>query len=265
MFKNFYTLSNIPFSRDIPTSDLYEFESYLEALGRMEYAVSQNLFTVVTGECGTGKTTIARKLRDSLDSEKHLVMYLAECKLTPRYFYRNLIQQLGGNFQSYRGEAKHFLHRELEIMYGINGIQAVVIIDEAHLLEKEMLEELRFLLNYDMDAKSPLTLILLGQNELWNKLKLQAYTAIHQRVDLQCSLSSLDREQVGAYIKRHLTYAGTEHEVFSDAAIDMIFKYSNGLPRLINKLSTHCLMYGAQRKRKIIDDHMVNTVIEGEF
>ena len=174
MFKNFYTLSNIPFSRDIPTSDLYEFESYLEALGRMEYAVSQNLFTVVTGECGTGKTTIARKLRDSLDSEKHLVMYLAECKLTPRYFYRNLIQQLGGNFQSYRGEAKHFLHRELEIMYGINGIQAVVIIDEAHLLEKEMLEELRFFLNYDMDAKSPLTLILLGQNELWNKLKLQA-------------------------------------------------------------------------------------------
>jgi general secretion pathway protein A len=265
MFEGFYQLSHTPFSRDIPTDELYQSRSFSEALGRMEYTISQNYFTMVTGESGVGKTTLARKLKDSLDPKRHMVMYLAECKLTPRYFYRNLIGQLGGSYQPYRGEAKNYLHQELEIMHILNGIETVVIIDEAHLLEKEMLEELRFLLNHRMDSESPLALILLGQNELWNKLKLQAYTSIHQRVDLQCSLSPLDREQVGGYIRRHLTYAGTEHEIFSDAAIDLIFKYSNGLPRLINKACTHSLIYGAQKKRGIIDDHMVTAVIEGEL
>ena len=68
-----------------------------------------------------------------------------------------------------------------------------------------------------------------------------------------------------SYIKRHLTYAGAEHEIFSDAAIDEIYKYSDGLPRLINKACTHCLIYGAQNERRIIDDHMVKNVIQGEL
>ena len=265
MFEAFYQLSNTPFARDIPTEELYQSRALIEALGRLEHTATRKLFTVVTGDCGVGKTTIIRKLKDTLDSQKYFVMYLAECKLTPRYFYKGLIAQLGTEFRSYRGEARHYLHRELEIMQAIHHRHAVVIIDEAHLLEKEMLEELRFLLNYKMDAQSPLGLILVGQNELWGKLKLQTYAAVQQRIDLQCNLAPLDREQVDGYIKRHLTYAGTEHEIFSDAAVDEIYKFSHGLPRLVNKVSTHCLTFGAQNERRIIDDHMVKTVVQGEL
>lgn len=265
MFEAFYQLSRTPFSSDIPTDELYQSRMLTEALGRLEYTANRKLFTIVTGECGVGKTTIIRKLKDTLDPRKFLVMYLAESKLTPRYFYKGLISQLGGESRFYRGEARHYLHRELEIMQGIHHLTAVVIVDEAHLLEREMLEELRFLLNYNMDAQNPLALILVGQNELWGKLKLQAYTAVRQRIDLQCNLAPLDREQVEGYLKNHLTYAGAEREIFSDAAIDEIYKFSNGLPRLINKVCTHCLMFGAQNERKIIDDHMVKTVVEGEL
>ena len=140
-----------------------------------------------------------------------------------------------------------------------------MIVDEAHLLDREMLEEVRFLLNFKMDAQSPMALILVGQSELWNKLQLQSYTAIRQRIDIQCRLALYDRAQTGEYVKQHLAYAGADHEIFSDASIDEIFRFSGGAARMINKVCTHCMLYGAQNGRKIIDDHMVKLVIQGEL
>jgi len=116
-----------------------------------------------------------------------------------------------------------------------------------------------------MDAQSPMTLILVGQSELLEKFQLQAYAAIRQRIDLQCKLLHFDRAQVGEYVKRHLTYAGVEHEIFSDNAMDEIFRFSSGAARLVNKVCTHCLIYGAQNGRRIIDDHMVKLVVQGEL
>jgi len=128
-----------------------------------------------------------------------------------------------------------------------------------------LLEEIRFLLNFKMDAQSPMTLILVGQSELWDRFKLQSYAAIRQRIDLQCKLPHLDRAQVGEYVKSHLIYAGADHDIFSDSAVDEIFKFSSGTARMVNKLCTHCLLYGAQNNRRIIDDSMVKFVIEGEL
>lgn len=265
MIESFYTLTHTPFTRDIPTTELYPSVSMEELLGRLEHAARRQLFAVMTGECGTGKTTIVRKLKDTLDPSEFMLLYLADSKLTPRHFYKGLLEQLGCEAKFYRGDAKRQLHREIELMKGIHHLQPVVVIDEAHLLDREMLEEVRFLLNFKMDSLSPMALILVGQNELWERLKLQAYGAIRQRIDLQCKLPHLDRAQVGDYIKRHLIYAGAEQEIFSDAAVDEIYRFSNGAARLVNKLCTHCMLYGAQNGRRIIDDHMVKLVINGEL
>ena len=128
-----------------------------------------------------------------------------------------------------------------------------------------MLEEVRFLLNMNMDAQSPMALILVGQTELWDRLQLQSYAAIRQRIDLQCKLNYYDRSEAGAYINRHLEYAGATQDIFSDQAIDDIYRFSSGTARLINKVCTHSLMYGAQNGHRIIDDRMVKRVIEGEL
>lgn len=137
---------------------------------------------------------------------------------------------------------------------GIQRLQPVVVVDEAaHLLDREMLEELRFLLNYKMDTESPMALILVGQSELWEKLHLHAYAAIRQRIDLQCKLPHLDRSRCGEYVKRHQAYAGADNDIFSDGAVDEIYRFSSGAARLINKACTHCLIYGAQNGHRIID------------
>ena len=265
MFEVFYGFKQTPFTRNIPTDQLYQSLILEETLGRLQYAADRQMFAVVTGDCGTGKTTAIRRFRDILDTSKFSVMYLADSKLTPRHFYKGLLEQLGCEAKFYRGDAKRQLHREIELMQGIHKLRPVVIVDEAHLLDREMLEEVRFLLNFKMDSQSPMALILVGQSELWDKFQLQAYAAIKQRVDIQCKLNHYDRAQVGEYVHRHLDYAACDSEIFSDAALDEIFKYSSGSATLINKLCTHCLLYGAQNGRRIIDDHMVKLVIQGEL
>ena len=193
MFEEFYGFERTPFCRDIPTSELYQSPTLEETLSRLSYVAERQLFCVVTGECGTGKTTTIRRFRDQLDPQKYTLMYLADSKMTPRNFYKGMLDQIGAESKFYRGDAKRQLHKEIELMKGLHKKQPVVIVDEAHLLDREMLEEVRFLLNFKMDAESPMALILVGQVELWDKLQLQSYTAIRQRIDMQCKMQQLER------------------------------------------------------------------------
>ena len=110
-----------------------------------------------------------------------------------------------------------------------------------------------------------MALILTGQSELREKLKLQSYAAIRQRIDVQCSIGHMDRCQTAEYIKAHLDFAGCQKDIFSDAAIDDIFQFASGIPRLINKACTSSLLYGAQNKKTIVDDRMTKLVIEFEL
>ncbi|NWN95108.1 MAG: ATP-binding protein, partial [Bacillus sp. (in: Bacteria)] len=144
MFEAFYGMTHTPFSRDIPTKKLYDSPMMQEILGRLKYTAERQLFAVLTGDCGTGKTTTIRKFVDRLDDGQYKVLYLSDSKLTPRHFYKGLLEQLGCESKFYRGDAKRQLHREIELMRGIHGVQPVVVVDEAHLLDREMLEEVRF-------------------------------------------------------------------------------------------------------------------------
>jgi type II secretory pathway predicted ATPase ExeA len=112
-----------------------------------------------------------------------------------------------------------------------------------------------------------MALILCGQSEIRDILKKQVYEAISQRVDLRCFIPPLDRSQIVEYIAAHLEYAagGPHAEIFTDAAVTAIFDFSTGLPRKINRLASLCLMHAAQTNKRIIDDHMVALIIEGEL
>ena len=177
-------------------------------------------------------------------------MYIADSQLTPRHFYNGLLEQLGVQGKFYRGDSRRILHRELELLHGVYGKTPVVLVDEAHLLDKEMLEEIRFLLNQSMDSKSTLSLILSGQTELLEKIRRQSYTAVRQRVDITWHLPLLDEAGVKQYILHHLKVAGTSREIFSDQAIAEIYRYTAGNPRLINKACMHTLIYGKQQEKK---------------
>ncbi len=173
MYEAFYEMTQTPFVRDVPVRCLYEPPAVSEALGRLAYVADRQLFSVVTADAGCGKSTLIRKFSESLPKEEYILLYLADSKLTPRCFYKGLLDQLGIEAKFYRGEAKRQLQREVEIIRGVQNKKVVCVLDEAHLLEKETIEEFRFLLNYRFDSESPLALVLVGQSELWDKLRLQ--------------------------------------------------------------------------------------------
>lgn len=265
MFEGFYELTATPFTRGIPSDQLFMTPEFDEVVGRMEHVAKNQLFAVLTGDCGTGKTTVLRKLSDTLDPHHYRMFYISDSKLTPRNFYHLLLDQLGIAAKWNRADAKRQLQEQLAYMKAMNDISAVCVVDESHLLNFEMLEEIRFLLNMMFDSKSPVALILAGQPELWEKLHLQKCMAIRQRIDIQSTLNHYDNARTAGYIRHQLKYAGATSEIFTDAAITKIFEYTEGIPRVIDKVCTNVLIYAAQNRMRLIDDHAVGTVLECEF
>ena len=266
MYETFYNMSRTPFVRDVPPECLYESPAVRDVLGRLSYVADRQLFAVLTADAGCGKSTLIRMFAASLSREDYILLYLSDSKLTPRWFYKGMLDQLGLESRFYRGDAKRQLQKEIEIIRGVQKKRVVCVLDEAHLLEKETLEEFRFLLNYRFDSMSPMALILVGQTELWDeKLRLLRYAAIRQRIDMNCVLPHLDRAETGQYILSHLIYAGGAQEIFTDKALDEIFRESSGIPRMINRICEKSLMYACQQRKRLVDDHMVKFVMEHEL
>lgn len=266
MFEEFYSFRATPFTRSIPSDCLYITPELEEVLSRMEHVSRNRLFAVLTGDCGTGKTTVLRRLDSMLDPRSYKMLYVSDSRLTPLSFYRILLEQLGIVASWNRNSAKRQLHEQLSVMKAMDGISTVCVVDEAHLLDFEMLEEIRFLLNMKFDSLSPMALILSGQPELWKqRLLLQKCSAIRQRIDLQSVLNHYDRSVTDGYIRHQLSYAGSGSDIFTERAIDRIFGYSTGIARIIDKVCTSCLIYGCQNRMRLIDDHAVDTVLECEF
>jgi len=264
-FEAFFGFIGTPFSRDIPVDKLLETASSKELQGRLGYVARTRAFGVFTGDAGTGKTTAIRKFSQGLDSNCYCVLYISDSVLTPRNFYWETLHELGYQPHFYRGDAKRQFQKALATLTDNEKKTPVVIVDEAHLLSREMLEEIRFLLNLRMDSYSALSLILVGQTELRETLKLQVNNAIWQRVDIRFHLPVLSEAETTAYINKHLAAVKTPGEIFTQAAIGVIYDYCEGIPRKVNKVVIACLMAAAGQSQKLIDDHLVRVVIASEF
>ena len=234
----------------------------VRSLYRYEKAFSERQFTGL--KPADREKHRSQKLPENF--EFLLEQAITDSKLTPRWFYKGLLDQLGLESRFYRGDSKRQLQQEIEVIRGIQRKKVVCILDEAHLLEKETLEEFRFLLNYRFDSMSPMALVLVGQTELWeNKLKLQRYAAIRQRIDMYCTLPHLDRSETEQYIASHMDYSGCGQEIFTTKALDKIHKASAGIPRMINRVCEKALMYAFQNQKRLIDDYMIKFVVEHEM
>jgi type II secretory pathway predicted ATPase ExeA len=265
MFEAYFNFTRTPFQRDIPPEALFVTPQLKALHDRLSYSVKNRSFIIVTGDSGCGKTTAIRQFISGLDASRTVALYVSEANLTPRNFYFDVLNQLGVKPHFYRGDAKRQLVKEILCM-SANHKLPVIIIDEAHLCDMEMLTEIRFLLNFDMDSHSPMSLILVGQSEIRDILKKQVYEAVSQRIDLRCYLPPLDRCQTADYIAANLLFAADSHpNIFTDAAVTAIFDFSSGLPRKINRLASLCLIHAAQSNKRIVDDHMVSLIIDCEL
>jgi type II secretory pathway predicted ATPase ExeA len=267
MMEQFYHFKKTPFERNIPVEHLYTTPKFDELLSRLDYAARNRKFIVITGGVGVGKTTAVRKFVASLDKKNFRCIYIADSALTPRVFYWEVLTQLSTDEKPsfYRSEGKRKIMGRFSELADSAQVIPVVIIDEAHLLSGNMLEETRFLLNNNMDSQNPMSLVIVGQSELRGKLSKEIFEPITQRIDFRFALAPFDRAQTQDYIHAHLNYAGETREIFTPSAVDAVFNFSGGVARKINKICSLSLLYASQKAMHTIDGGIINFVAEQEL
>jgi type II secretory pathway predicted ATPase ExeA len=218
----------------------------------------------VTGEVGTGKTLLLRCLLRLLRASKDVAYaYLFNSRLAPTEFLQYIVSDFGlPSAGKNKGELLFQLGQFL-ISRGAKKLTTVLIIDEAHLLSEEILEEVRLLSNLETTDEKLLQIVLVGQPELDEKLDSVELRQLKQRIALRAHLGSLDADETQEYIERRLQIAGADPHrtsIFSAGAISAVFRHSRGLPRLINSISENALIAAYARQLPVVPGEIVDDV-----
>lgn len=258
MYCDFYGFREKPFSITPDPKFLFLGATHKEAFAHLVYGIRERGgFITITGEIGTGKTTLCRALLSHLDRDT-LVAFI----LNPTLSAIELLKSINEDFGiPSTGQTRKDLIDELNrflLEKRREGKNTVLIIDEAQNLDPEVLEHIRLLSNLETDTEKLLQIILIGQPEFRSILAKPALQQLNQRVTVRYHLQPLSREETAAYIRHRLSVAGAEEKVrFTPKAVQKIYARSGGIPRLINVLCDRCLLAGYSLGRREIDASMV--------
>lgn len=245
MYEKFYGFTDRPFNLTPDSDFFFPSSKHEEALNRLIYAISErNGFAVITGEIGSGKTTVCRTLLNRLDTDTKVALVL-NTHLGKKELLTTILEDFGIEYKSSNKTAIMSALNKFLIEQAERSVNVVVIIDEAQNLTPAVLEEVRMLSNLETEKEKLIQIVLIGQPELKSKLMMPKLEQFSQRIVLYYHLEPLDRPETEEYIKHRLRKAGNSSaDIFSDAAIDEIYKYSNGIPRLINLACHNALITG---------------------
>lgn len=255
MYKPFYGLKERPFGKTPDPRFLYLAPSHEEALARLQYAVEEREIAVLTGDIGSGKTTLSRALMDRNDRDRFVV--IVNPRLTPMQLLRELALRLEIEPPRYRSDLIDALSDRLYALHQ-EGHGVVLIVDEAQLIPgKSTFDEIRLLSNFQLDDQNLIAIVLIGQPELRKRLMHPAYRALRQRVGMWYELDRLSEEDTHSYVRHRLGVAGGEGAIFTREAVRAVFQITSGVPRLINNLCTNALLAGYGKEERPIGEPLV--------
>jgi len=262
MYKNFYNLARNPFDLTPDPTCFVATARHNEALAALYYGIVRHKgVVVVTGEVGTGKTLLLRCLLQLFKSSSEIsYAYLFNCRLSPMEFLHYTASDFGLNANSQQSKSTLLLELSKYVTSrGLQGLTTVLIVDEAHNLSMELLEEIRLLSNLETNDDKLLQIVLVGQPELDLKLDSFELRPLKQRIALRAHLAPLDEQDTDKYITERLTIAGSNRTepLFSSAAVKAIHQYSRGFPRLINTICENALITGYAQRLPIISPDVI--------
>jgi len=264
MYKKFYGLTKHPFEISPDPNFFCGTPRHNEALASLYYGVQRRKgFVVITGEVGTGKTLLARCLFALLKRDQISFAYVFNPLLSASEFLQYSVADLGLPITG-KGKVELLfeLNRFLIARYRQSST-AVLIVDEAHLLNWDLLEEIRLLTNLETGQHKLLQIILIGQPELERKLDSPSLRQLKQRIALRCRLDALSESETRSYILRRLSLAGARNRaesIFPPATLEVVHAYSQGIPRLINTVCENALIAGFASKNATIWPELVQEV-----
>jgi general secretion pathway protein A len=251
MYKKFFGLKENPFNVNPDPRFLFSTAHTEETLATLTYGIQRRRgFILLTGEVGTGKTTLINKLLGWLRRQRVATSFVFNPGLDPDQFFDYMLADFGLNLESRnKGQMLMRLNKWLLERYLVGGT-AVLIVDEAQNLSAQVLEEIRLLTNLETSTEKLLQIVLSGQPELEEKLSRPELRQLRQRITLRCKTQPLTLEETQQYIATRLRIAGADgHDIFTPEAVETVHFYSRGIPRVINLLCEHGLI-GAFAEQK---------------
>jgi len=250
-----------PFENTPDRRFLYPSDNHREGIRRLLYAITcEKGCAMLSGEYGCGKTVLVRTVVSELDLGSYVIALINYPFFDRDSFLREVAHQFGhdpGN------KSRIELFRELSQLFYENvsqGKKNILIIDEAQIIDDpQVFEELRLVLNIQLEDRFLINILLVGQPELREKVML--YPQLDQRVAVKCHLHRFDHEDTAAYVRHRMTVAGAQDELFTEEALYLVHKISNGVPRRINNVADLCLVEGMQREVKRIDGEIFKYIV----
>jgi general secretion pathway protein A len=243
MYKKFFQLQSSPFGTSPDPRFLYVMPQTREILAGLEYAIfARKGFTVLTGEVGTGKTTMLRAALASFSRERIYTSFVFNPLLEPLDFLDFVLTDFGLTPASRTKSGMLLQLNRWLIERFRNNESCVIVVDEAQDLSWELLEEIRLLTNLESSSEKLLQIVLSGQPELEEKLRHPSVRQLRQRIFLWCRTKPLTPEQTSEYIAERLRLAGATATIFLPEATHLIHQHSRGIPRLINLICEHSLI-----------------------
>lgn len=259
MYLSFFGLQDNPFSIAPNPDYLYLSSRHREALAHLAYGLGESGgFVLLTGEVGTGKTTVARKLIQQLSAQTQVAMVLNP-SLSAQELLATVCDELEIAYESSRASLKHFTDLILAKLASNHeaGLMTVLLIDEAQHLRADVLEQLRLLTNLETNRQKLLKVVLIGQPELQQLLKRNELRQLAQRITARYHLLPLDRSDTGHYVAHRLQVAGGNLDIFQRGAIHRLFVISAGIPRVINLLCERALLIASSQQSPVVTATMV--------
>ncbi|MCM8797669.1 MAG: AAA family ATPase [Candidatus Omnitrophica bacterium] len=261
MYEQYWGLKEKPFENTPDPKFMYYSRQHEEALTRMLYAIREEKgAAMLTGDYGSGKTILSRIIIDELIKDNiYEVALITHPHLMPMQFIQEIAYQLKN--EHVKGSRFELMHTIQDIVYNnFNaGKKTVILIDEAQIIKNvETFEEVRLFLNFQLNNKFLITLVLIGQPELISKVR--SIPQLWQRLGIKYHLSGLSNSETENYIRYRLNVAGGNPEIFTKEAIEIIYNYSNGIPRNLNNACDMCLLIGFGQEVKVIDKDLAEKV-----
>jgi general secretion pathway protein A len=265
MYEKFYNFFEKPFNTTPDSKFFFPSPKHAEAMNSLLYAINERKgFVVITGEIGAGKTTVVRAVLNKLGVNTRVAMitntFLTNKELIAEILDEFDIEHTGGTKQKLLAKLNQFLIQQLSADANI-----VLIIDEAQNLSTKVLEEVRMLSNLETEKEKLIQIILLGQPQLRAKLENPRLEQFKQRISVYYHLNALNSQEAKDYIQHRLkmvTVGIGAPEIFSNDAIELIYEYSRGIPRLINQLCDSALLSGYAYDKKLVTTDIVREVIK---
>ena len=259
--RSHYGFTKTPFGRALAPQMLHRHGTHAEAVARISFCVVESALGVVTGDVGAGKTVAVRAALAGLDSSRHTVIYLGNPAVGGRGLYGCIVTALGGIPRFHKAALIPQTMDLLAAEEHERGRLTILVLDEAHLLDADQLEEIRLLTNSDMDSHSPFACLLVGQPTLRRRIKLGTFAALDQRITLRYGMNGMTDTETASYIAHHLSLAGRSDTLFNEDATALIHQVSRGLPRAVNNLAVQALVAAYAANKALVDESSARAAV----